>query len=168
MKYMFHLHNLFALYFLLFFKKIYVHVHTNYRPVARKIFQPRHYFKRCARIEFSRLRVVHHAGSKIVVQHFRGIQNVECVFIDSLTFLLLLLWMLAAKSTKNKGEKKVGNFNRGECPSSPHTGYGPELIARDSDQLESLSYFGHCARLLFQITCVIMFAVLSLFSCSVL
>ena len=106
MKYMFHLHDLFALYFPLFFKKIYVHAHANHRPVARKIFQPRHYFKRCARIEFSRLLVVHHAGSKIVVQHFRGIQNLECAFIDSFTFLLLLLWMLAAKSTKCKGGKK--------------------------------------------------------------
>ena len=35
----------------------------DYRPVARKIFQPRLYFKTYARIELA----VYHAGSKIVV-----------------------------------------------------------------------------------------------------
>ena len=37
------------------------------RPVARKILQPRHYFQRCARIEFYKLLAQHHADSKVVV-----------------------------------------------------------------------------------------------------
>lgn len=38
---------------------------------------------------------------------------------------LLLLWLLATKSTKYIGEKKnTGNFNQGESLDSPHTSYG--------------------------------------------
>ena len=43
---------------------------------------------------------------------------------------LLLLWLLATKSTKYIGEnkkQKTGNFNRGESLDSPHTGYGPVI-----------------------------------------
>ena len=41
---------------------------------------------------------------------------------------LLLLWLLATKSTKDiGGKKKTGNFNRGESLDSPHTGYGPVI-----------------------------------------
>ena len=41
---------------------------------------------------------------------------------------LLLLWLLATKSTKYIGEEKnTGNFNRGESLDSPHTGYGPVI-----------------------------------------
>ena len=43
-------------------------------------------------------------------------------------FLLLLLWLLATKSTKYIGKKKPGNFNRGECLGSPHTGYGTCIL----------------------------------------
>ena len=77
----------------------------NHRAVARKIFQPRHYFKRCAKIEFYKLLALYCAGSKIVVEHFRGIQNVECVLIDSFTSFLFLLWLLTTKSTKYIGKK---------------------------------------------------------------
>ena len=48
------------------------------------------------------LELQYHAGSKILVLHFLGIQNVECVLIDLFTFLLLL-WLLATKSTKYRG-----------------------------------------------------------------
>ena len=43
-----------------------------------------------------------------MVWHFRGIQRVECVLIDSFTIILfvLLLWLLATKSTKYIGELK--------------------------------------------------------------
>lgn len=42
--------------------------------------------------------------------------------------VLLLLWLLATKSTKYIGEKKkTGNFNRGKSLDSPHTGYGPVI-----------------------------------------
>ena len=41
----------------------------------------------------------------------------------------LLLWLLATKSTKYIGIKKqrtkTGDFNRGECLGSPHTGHVP-------------------------------------------
>ena len=43
-----------------------------------------------------------------MVRHFRGIQRVECVLIDSFTIILfvLLLWLLATKSTKYIGKLK--------------------------------------------------------------
>ena len=95
----------------------------NIRPVARKILQPRHYFKRCTRIEFYTLLALYHADSKIVV----------CVDWFSY-FLLLHRWSCSrlnllntyAKTNEQTNKKKTGNFNQGECPGSPHTGYGPE------------------------------------------
>ena len=46
------------------------------------------------------LPALYQAGSKILEWHFRGIQRVECVLMDSFTILfVLLLWPLATKST---------------------------------------------------------------------
>ena len=48
-----------------------------------------------------------------MVWHFRGIQRVECVLIDSFTIILfvLLLWLLATKSTKStKSTKYIGEL----------------------------------------------------------
>ena len=43
----------------------------------------------------------------VISKHFRGIQNVECVFNRFIyLFSLLLLWLLATKSTKYIGEKR--------------------------------------------------------------
>ena len=100
------------------------------RPEARKILQPRHYFKRCARFEFYKLLALYHADSKVTVEPCGGIQNVECV--DSFTYFLLLhCWgrlgldllntYAKNKQTKTKAKEKTANFNRGECLGSPHT-----------------------------------------------
>ena len=86
------------------------------RLIVRKNFQPRHYFKRCSRIEFHKLLVLYHAGFIIVVWHFRGIQRVECVLIYTYLFLLLLLWLLASKSTKYVGEQKDRKFQPRRVP----------------------------------------------------
>ena len=40
--------------------------HTKQARSQKHFFQPRHYFKRCARIEFYELLALYHAGSKIV------------------------------------------------------------------------------------------------------
>ena len=87
-----------------------------------------------------------------MVWHFRGIQRVECVLIDSFTIILfvLLLWLLATKSTKYIGKlknkakpkkpNKTGNFSRGECLGSPYTDDGPE----DSKHLTIAKYLKVC------------------------
>jgi len=107
------------------------------RPVARKILQPRHYFKKCARIEFYKLLALYHEDSKVVVWHCRWIQNEECV--DSFTYFSLLhywgglrlnLLTTYAKKTNKQTKKKRGNFNRGECLGLPHTGYGPDVTGK--------------------------------------
>ena len=110
----------------------------NIRPVARKILQPRHYFKRCARIEFYKLLALYHAESKIVVYMRRLIY-----------FLLLHRWCclrlnLLNKHAKNKqtktNQKKTGNFNQGECPGSPHTGYDPEYSHKQPTSYACIIY----------------------------
>ena len=109
----------------------------TFRPVARKILQPRHYFKKCARIEFYKLLALYHEDSKVVVWHCRWIQNEECV--DSFTYFSLLhcwgglrlnLLTTYAKKTNKQTKKKRGNFNRGECLGLPHTGYGPDVTGK--------------------------------------
>ena len=62
----------------------------NIRPVARKILQPRHYFERCARIEFYKLLALFHADSKIWVYMRRLIY---------LFFVVASLVLLETKST---------------------------------------------------------------------
>ena len=40
---------------------------------------------------FYKFLALYHAGSKIVVQRFRGIQKVECVLIDSFTLFFVVV-----------------------------------------------------------------------------
>ena len=63
-----------------------------------------------------------------------GIQNIECVDSFTYFFVVALLGLLAAcnliflihtQKTNKRTKKKTGNFNRGECLGSPHTGNSP-------------------------------------------